>query len=176
MSISFKGKQTTTVDAKGRVVLASKYRNQIKAKDGEEVELVAYFDEERGCIELYTPERFEEEFTDFLGKIPRYDVLYRRFLTKLGENTESTKMDNQGRIKLPGNLLEKANITREVVLVGALFKIEIWDPEVKKRYESGSDLTVGQMEKMIREKAESSAKIWQPHTGPAGSDRKIPDS
>jgi MraZ protein len=45
------------------------------------------------------------------------------------------KFDSQGRVVLPANLLEIAGIEKDVVIIGMIDEIEIWDPDILKRYE-----------------------------------------
>jgi MraZ protein len=43
-------------------------------------------------------------------------------------------LDNQSRIMIPRNLLEFAKIEKEVLMIGTLDKIEIWNPDIYEQY------------------------------------------
>ncbi len=59
----------------------------------------------------------------------------RFFVRTLLSNAADPKIDKLGRIMIPQNLLDLAGIKKDVVVRGVLEKIEIWDPEILKKYE-----------------------------------------
>ncbi|WP_336275867.1 division/cell wall cluster transcriptional repressor MraZ [Nocardioides sp. B-3] len=42
--------------------------------------------------------------------------------------------DKQGRISIPGSLREYASLTKDVVVIGSMNRIEIWDPTARATY------------------------------------------
>ena len=45
------------------------------------------------------------------------------------------KYDSQGRIQIPENLLEYANINKNITVIGVIKKIELWDEKTLNDYE-----------------------------------------
>jgi MraZ protein len=58
--------------------------------------------------------------------------------------SERVVVDDQGRIVIPKHLLEYAQIGNEVLLIGLVNKIEIWDPELYRKTMEKSDATLEQ--------------------------------
>ena len=52
-------------------------------------------------------------------------------------NASDTRLDKQGRIVIPQNLLDLAGIKKDVIVRGVLDKLEFWDPDRLAEYESG---------------------------------------
>ncbi len=48
-------------------------------------------------------------------------------------NASNGEIDKQGRILIPAKLKELANLTKDVVIVGVIKKIEIWDKETLEK-------------------------------------------
>ncbi|NOZ63127.1 MAG: hypothetical protein GXO74_15860 [Calditrichaeota bacterium] len=129
--VYLKGKHEVTLDEKGRLILPSKFRKlTVDESDGQ---YIVYFDEEDLCLRLYTEKQFDKIYSDYFKNLSPNDKYHREFLTRMGENSESIKIDNQGRIKIPQNLLKLAKIQKQVLIIGAIIYIEIWDPETRAK-------------------------------------------
>lgn len=116
----FTGTYYHTMDAKGRVFIPSKLRDNL----GESFIITAGLD---GCLYLATSERFEG-FAEKLESLPMDEdsrTMQRYFL----RYTTECEIDKQGRIVIPANLKELAKLTKDVVFIGVSNKIELWDKE-----------------------------------------------
>ena len=119
----FRGSFEHTVDSKGRVSVPSKFRDIISDRyDGR---LVLAMDYDR-CLTVYPLEEWErlEEKIKTLSLMKQEVKDFRRFL--LSSATEC-ELDKQGRILIPPTHREHAGITKNVMLIGIIDKIEIWD-------------------------------------------------
>ena len=99
----FMGEYNHTVDPKGRLIIPAKFREQL----GDEFVVTKGLD---GCLFVYTKEEWhniEEKFR--------------------GISMTSKDASKQGRILLPPVLREYADLQKDVVLVGVLSRVEIWD-------------------------------------------------
>lgn len=117
----FMGEYNHTVDAKGRLIVPSKFREQL----GEEFVVTKGLD---GCLFVYTNlewQNMEEKFKN----IPMTSKDARKFSRFFFAGAAGVEIDKQGRILLPPNLREYANIQKDVVLAGVLNRIEIWDKD-----------------------------------------------
>ena len=117
----FMGEYNHTVDAKGRLIVPSKFREQL----GAEFVVTKGLD---GCLFVYPTEEWqsiEEKFRNI--SMTSKDA--RKFSRFFFAGAASLELDKQGRILLPPVLREYADLQKDVVLVGVLNRVEIWDKE-----------------------------------------------
>lgn len=122
----FMGEYLHTIDAKGRIIIPSKYRDDL----GEGFVVTLGLD---GCLFIY-PIKDWNDFVAELKKLPGNKEgrqLQRYFMSGACE----CEVDKQGRILLPNKLRQHANLNKDVVFVGVLNKVEVWSRE---RWESNS--------------------------------------
>jgi len=130
----FFGEFNYTLDTKGRVNIPAKFR---KADPGlEKSKYYIYFDEEDICLHVYTADEFEKKVVDFVNNLSTTKKKHRAYASFVGENVADTFLDKQGRITIPGNFLDKAKIKKEVTIIGAFSRIEIWDPKIREEYKN----------------------------------------
>ncbi|CUH92360.1 division/cell wall cluster transcriptional repressor MraZ [Herbinix luporum] len=116
----FMGEYIHTVDAKGRVIIPSKFREDL----GEEFVITLGLD---GCLFAY-PNSEWQIFVEKLKTLPGTKdarQLQRYFMA----GAAACQADKQGRILIPAKLREKAALDKDIVFVGVLNKIEIWNKE-----------------------------------------------
>ena len=124
----FMGEYNHTIDAKGRLIVPSKFREQL----GNEFVVTKGLD---GCLFVYSNEEWkhiEEKFRE----IPLTTKDARKFSRFFFAGAASCEVDKQGRILLPANLREYAGIEKEVVSVGVLSRVVIWS---KDRWQDNGD-------------------------------------
>ena len=122
----FMGECFHTLDPKGRMIVPSKYREEL----GERFILTMGLD---GCLFAY-PMGEWVQFVEKLKNLPGTKEgrqLQRHFMAGAAE----VEVDKQGRFLIPGNLREQAGLQKDVVMVGVLSKIELWS---KERWEENS--------------------------------------
>lgn len=122
----FMGEHNHTVDAKGRVIIPAKFREEL----GDEFVLTLGLD---GCLFVYP----NDEWLNFVNELKGLPgskearQLQRYFMA----GAAGCEVDKQGRFLIPQKLREHAGLDKELVLVGVLNKIEIWS---KERWESNN--------------------------------------
>ena len=115
----FLGEHQHSVDAKGRVILPARYRDQLA--EG------AYVTKGRGgCLSVFTPEDFEDVASQVRDQSKR-GAKELNAARVFFSGAQEVRPDRQGRVALPQNLREYAGLTREVVVAGVFSRIEIWD-------------------------------------------------
>jgi MraZ protein len=77
------------------------------------------------CLSVYSSESWNE----FIEKIKTLPRLSQKKMRPLYSNAAKCELDAQGRILLPLTLREKANLKKNVTVVGAGDWVEIWDSE-----------------------------------------------
>jgi MraZ protein len=121
----FRGASVLTLDAKGRMAMPAKYRDQLMASCNGR--LIITVDRDR-CLLLYPLPAWEEiEFQ--LTQLPGLDQHVRHLLRNLMGSSEELELDAQGRIRPPPALREFANLEKRVALVGLGRKFELWNEE-----------------------------------------------
>ncbi|MCS7228647.1 MAG: division/cell wall cluster transcriptional repressor MraZ [Candidatus Kryptonium sp.] len=127
---SFKGSYIYAVDEKGRVSIPARMRKYLSPEANETFVIT------RGtetCLFLFPLdewEKLEKRLKELNTFNPQHRLLIRILLMWAVEVT----LDNQSRIMIPKNLLEFAKIDKEALIIGALDRIEIWNPEVFNEY------------------------------------------
>lgn len=124
----FMGEYNHTIDTKGRLIVPSKFREQL----GNEFVVTKGLD---GCLFVYSNEEWqhiEEKFRE----IPLTTKDARKFSRFFFAGATGCEVDKQGRILLPANLREYAGIEKDVVSVGVLSRVEIWS---KDRWQDNGD-------------------------------------
>lgn len=124
----FMGEYNHTIDAKGRLIVPSKFREQL----GSEFVATKGLD---GCLFVYPNEEWQRIEASFREK-PLTSKDARKFMRFFFAGAASCEVDKQGRILIPANLREYAGIEKDVVSVGVLSRVEIWS---KERYDADSD-------------------------------------
>ena len=117
----FMGEYNHTIDAKGRLIVPSKFRELL----GNEFVVTKGLD---GCLFVYPNDEWasiEEKFRN----IPLTTKDARKFSRFFFAGAASCEVDKQGRILLPRALREFAKLQKDVVLVGVLSRIEIWSKD-----------------------------------------------
>jgi MraZ protein len=119
----FIGEFEATLDAKGRFLLPAGFKKQMPDTGAEPFVLNRGFEK---CLSLYTAKSWKPLFSD-LSKLNDFDPKVRQFKRYFLNGATEVELDKAGRILLPKNLMEYAGLDKEIVLVSAIDKIEIWD-------------------------------------------------
>lgn len=121
MTAMFMGEYNHTIDAKGRVIVPSKFRETL----GEEFVVTKGLD---GCLFVYDNSEWAA-FEEKLKSLPITNKDARAFVRFFLAGAASVEVDKQGRILLPGSLRDFAELKKDVVLIGVGSRIEIWSRE-----------------------------------------------
>ncbi len=135
------GTFTPRLDDKGRLVLPAKFRAELAAG------LVITQGQEK-VLSVYPREVFEAEVRKALeGPITVRSV--RDYQRMLAANASEETPDSQGRITIPPPLRQYAGLERDVVVTGALNRVEIWNPAVWEQYTSEQEQAFAEMNDVI---------------------------
>ena len=114
----FMGQYEHSIDTKGRIIIPAKFRDNL----GESFVVTRGLD---GCLFLY-PDAEWQRFVEKLQSLPSNQNtrrMQRQFLSKAMD----VALDKQGRILIPSLLREIADLEKEVVFVGMMNRVEVWD-------------------------------------------------
>lgn len=130
----FMGKYYNSIDAKNRMIVPSKHRDQL----GGRCILTKGMD---NCLYIYPMAEWDRQ-VEKISQLPETDENVRNFIREAFSNAEECEIDKQGRILIPANLKKEAFIDKELVTMGAMRKIEIWSKEVwenPEQYKNSTD-------------------------------------
>src|SRR6218665_1567146 len=122
--IRFLGEYEATLDAKGRFLFPTGFKRQIP--EGETGSFFINRGFER-CLTLYPMKNLEPIFEEMSRKND-FDAKVREF-RRYFLNGVTVDADSAGRLLLPKNLMEYAGLQKDIVLLSAIDKIEIWDKD-----------------------------------------------
>ena len=121
----FRGANSITLDSKGRIAIPTRYRERLS--DRSDGQLVATVDRDY-CLLLY-PLPAWEEIERKLVRLPSLNRQARRLQRLMIGYASELEMDGQGRVLLPRELREFAQLDRSAILIGQGNKFELWDQE-----------------------------------------------
>jgi MraZ protein len=120
----FRGSSTHTLDAKGRLVIPSRFRDVIRAGGNDGIMLTRM----DGSLFAYTLsewQKIEGRILDLADK----NAYMRRFRRVFVGNAFECRCDKQNRVLIPPSLRNYAELVKEIVLVGVLDHFEVWSKD-----------------------------------------------
>lgn len=117
----FIGEYSHTIDSKGRLIVPSKFREQL----GDEFVVTKGLD---GCLFVYENSEWKA-FEEKLHALPLTNTNARKLTRFFLAGACACEVDRQGRILIPANLREFAGLEKDVTLAGLGSRIEIWDKQ-----------------------------------------------
>lgn len=127
------GEYEHSLDAKGRLIMPSKLRDDM----GEKFVITKGLD---GCLFGFSQTEWEN-FETKLKALPLTNKNARDFVRFFLSGAMECELDKQGRFLIPNNLRTVANLEKEVVTVGVGTRIEIWNKEKWTAYNSEENIS-----------------------------------
>jgi MraZ protein len=128
---SFKGRYSYSVDEKGRVALPAKLRSNLAMSAKGNFVITRGFER---CLYVYPQDEWSK-LEQFVRGLSFLDAQHRFYARTLFERANDSKIDGQSRITIPPDLIEFAGIKNEVLILGVLDRMEIWNPTVYEEYQ-----------------------------------------
>jgi len=125
-SAPFLGTYTPRLDEKGRLILPAKFRGQLSTG------LVMTRGQER-CLFLLPMDEFRR-YHGQLAQAPVTSKQARDYLRVFLSGASDELPDKQGRISIPPVLRKYAGLDRDVAVIGAGTRVEIWDLQAWETY------------------------------------------
>ena len=122
----FRGQFVHSIDAKGRVSLPARFR-EVMGADGDLRFILtpAPFDR---CLHLY-PMRAWEELERKISALPSLDPHVVRLRRMYISAAHECELDKAGRVLIPPDLRDKAELSKEVLWAGMGSLLELWSKE-----------------------------------------------
>jgi MraZ protein len=118
----FFGRFQHTLDVKGRVVLPARFR-----KDFDTLGYLTQHTE--GCVALWTPEEFDKKLSEMEVRQDR-GAADRNLARIWAASSTEVEIDRQGRVAVPQYLREFGRLGTSVYVMGAMERVELWNPQV----------------------------------------------
>ncbi|MGL5978891.1 MAG: division/cell wall cluster transcriptional repressor MraZ [Erysipelotrichaceae bacterium] len=122
----YMGEYAHNMDAKGRIILPAKFREQL----GPKVVVTRGLD---SCLTVHSMDAWEKIYQDLL-KLPTTKKEARMYVHMLTAKACECELDGQGRILIPSSLSKEAKLMKECMIIGAASRIEIWDAQRWNEY------------------------------------------
>lgn len=129
----FIGEHFHTIDTKGRMIVPSKFRDDL----GETFIVTKGLD---NCLFVY-PQNEWKSFEEKLKSLPLTSRDARAFVRLFFSGATECSLDKQGRINIPVNLRHHAKIDKEVVTIGVSTRVEIWSKDQWEKYNDMDELS-----------------------------------
>jgi MraZ protein len=123
----FVGNFNAKTDVKGRAFVPASFRKLLQSMG--ESHLILRKDIYKDCLILYPEKVWEEEWTKLRTQLNEWDEEQQDLFRQLLE-VEELELDSNGRILIPKDYLQAANISNDICFYGMFTKIEIWNPDL----------------------------------------------
>ena len=137
----FLGTHTPKLDEKGRFFLPAKFRDELA--DG----LVITRSQDR-CLAIYPTSTFVE-MTQQVSTAPTTLKQVRDFQRMLAAGASDETPDKQGRVTIPPVLRNYAGLDKEIAVIGAFNRVEVWDLAAWEAYSAEQDKAYADMDEEI---------------------------
>jgi MraZ protein len=127
---SFKGSFGYSVDTKGRINIPSKLRKSVSPDANETFVITRGYEQ---CLFLYPLDEWTT-LEQSIRQLSSSNAQHRFFTRTLLQYATDCTLDAQSRISIPKELLQFARISDQVLILGVLERIEVWNPELHQEY------------------------------------------
>jgi MraZ protein len=126
----FLGEFEATLDAKGRFLLPAGFKKQLPEGEGDRFVINRGFEK---SLALYPVKNWEPLFAD-ISQLNDFDPKVREFRRYFLNGATFVEPDTAGRLLIPPNLKAHADLQKDIILVAAVNKLEIWDSNKYKQF------------------------------------------
>ena len=116
------------LDAKGRLVLPARIKNGLPETSGNEMVVGLGFEK---CLIVYPILEFKKLYAKVAG-LSEFNPDYRKLQRNFFRGNTVVELDSSGRFLIPKQMLNYAQLEKQVVVVGMGNKVELWNPELYK--------------------------------------------
>jgi len=133
VNVLFIGEYQHNIDSKGRVIIPSRFREDL----GYKFVITKGLDH---CLFVYSLQEWENLETK-LKTLPLTNKDARAFVRFFFSGAAECEADKQGRVLIPANLREYAKLDKDVVVIGVSTRVEIWDKTLWDQYNSDDNIS-----------------------------------
>lgn len=137
------GEYDHSLDEKGRLIMPAKLREDM----GEKFIITTGLD---GCLFGFSISEWSK-FEDKLKTLPITNKNARNFVRFFLSGATECELDKQGRFLITNKLREVANLEKDVTIIGAGTRIEIWNKDKWQNQTNEENLSIDEIEKNMAE-------------------------
>ena len=131
LDYNFTGEFSCSLDAKNRFNVPSGIRKMIAPEANNTIIFAPGFEQKN--LYVYPLDEWKN-LTNSFRKFKPNDKYAQNFMRFFVSGAHTVTMDAQGRIMLPTRILEMASIKTEMLILGMVNKLEVWNPQVFQEY------------------------------------------
>ena len=120
-----RGNYTARIDSKGRLKVPTPFRRLIEDTHGKEVYITSLMGD---CVRIYALPEWEA-IEKRIALLPTMDPARRKFLDRTNYYGQQATIDGQGRLLIHPLLRKSAEVLGDVVVLGYLSYLEVWELE-----------------------------------------------
>jgi len=135
------GTHTPKLDEKGRVILPSKFRDDLGPG------VVITRGQER-CLYVFSTSEFERVY-ERIREAPLTNKQARDFQRMFLSGASAEKPDSQNRVTIPPHLRTYAGLERDLVVTGVGAHAEVWNADAWNAYAESNEDTYSEMEQEV---------------------------
>ncbi|MFZ5437795.1 MAG: division/cell wall cluster transcriptional repressor MraZ [Patescibacteria group bacterium] len=87
-----------------------------------------------GGLFIFTADSFQEKLTKIAENHVFTKKAHRDFVRLMTNEAQAIEVDNNGRVNLPDYLIKFAHLNKDLVIVGSLDYLEVWDRDLYHQY------------------------------------------
>ena len=122
--VPFRGTFEHTLDAKNRLTVPARYRAALA--DGVVLAMPA---DRKPCIGIWQREEYERYSRSAIEGLPALSASRAELERFFYGSSHDADLDAAGRIMLPARFIEHASLHKDVLVVGAGERLELWGPQ-----------------------------------------------
>lgn len=136
----FFGETAINLDAKGRMAIPTRYRDDLESACANRL-VLTYSAFDAGCLWLY-PETEWERVREQVMSLSTFDRNHRSLQRRLVGSATQIEPDGNGRLLLPQTLRQVTGLEKRIVMMGMGQRFEIWNEDVlnRRRIEEESEM------------------------------------
>ncbi|MBR6439618.1 MAG: division/cell wall cluster transcriptional repressor MraZ [Bacteroidales bacterium] len=141
------GEYYCKLDAKGRLLLPSSFKEQLGEALGEGFVLRPGLFET--CLDVYGRDDWRK-LQEKLGKLNPFKKENQMMMRRINAGARLVEMDGSGRLQIPKDLVEKCGLIKEVVITSLPDRMQIWGKEQMEQ--SNAQMTDEEFSQMLEDR------------------------
>ncbi|MFQ6604531.1 MAG: division/cell wall cluster transcriptional repressor MraZ [Fidelibacterota bacterium] len=133
---TFTGEFAYSIDTKGRVNIPAKFRASLSVDNDRTFVITKGLDP---CVYAYPLSIWQQQIESALRSLSSLSMVNRHFIRGIVRYASTVTYDKQGRIQLTPILIEHAQLEKDVLIIGMVNKIEIWNPQQLQAFEARAE-------------------------------------
>lgn len=128
----FIGNFRYSIDSKGRISIPAKLRKYVSSEANDSFVMTRSTTGQ--CLDLYPMDEWKKLIAERLKNLNSFNPMDSQFVRMFLQEAAEDTLDTQARLLIPKPLIEFAGIEKDVLILGVMTKIEVWNPAIYDEY------------------------------------------